>query len=165
MSYSGVGRHGLMFLMLITRIHKLLLNARSNSGLLTTEINKLHDPSTIKNGLVTCRSLISHKASQVSQRSVTSVSWWSGHGCGSGVQVNADRLMNSMQGSWARKSVLMLLQITLITWPIMHFLFIVCQSLPYINVDASLPSWSDDKSLTTAHEVKQFRIFQLVNQS
>ena len=71
--------------------------------------------------------------------------------------------MNSMQGSWARKSVLMLLQITLITWPIMHFLFIVCQSLPYINVDASLPS--DNKSLTTAHEVKQLRIFQLVNQS
>ena len=40
---------------------------------------------------------------------------------------------------------------------------LVCQSLPDIEVNASLRS--DDKSLTTARESKKSRIFQLVNQS
>ena len=41
------------------------------------------------------------------------------------------------------------------------FSLLVCQSLPEIDVNASLRS--DDKSLTTAHESKESRFFQLVN--
>ena len=43
------------------------------------------------------------------------------------------------------------------------FCLLVCQSLPDIAVNASLRS--DDKNLTTAHESKKSRIFQLVNRS
>ena len=43
------------------------------------------------------------------------------------------------------------------------FCLLVCQSLPNIDVNASLRS--NDKSLTTAHESKKSRIFQLVNRS
>ena len=67
-------------------------------------------------------SLIGHKASQVSRRSVASVSRQSGRGCGSGARVYADRLTNGMRGSQARKSVVVRSQVTLITWSIMHFL-------------------------------------------
>ena len=42
--YSGVGRQGRMFLLCYwPEGHKLLLNTRNNSGLLATEIDKLHD--------------------------------------------------------------------------------------------------------------------------
>ena len=42
--YSGVGRQGRMFLLCYSSEgHKLLLNARNNSGLLAIEIDKLHD--------------------------------------------------------------------------------------------------------------------------
>ena len=42
--YSGVGRHGPMFLLSYSpEGHKLLLNTRNNSGLLAIEINELHD--------------------------------------------------------------------------------------------------------------------------
>ena len=43
--YSGVGRQGRMLLLLCysSEGHKLLLNTRNNSGLLATEIDKLHD--------------------------------------------------------------------------------------------------------------------------
>ena len=77
------------------------------------------------------RSLIGPKASQVSRRSVASVSRRSGRGLGSGARVYADRL--------------------------------VCQSLPEIDVNASLRS--GDESLTTAHKSKKSRFFQLVSRS
>ena len=58
--------------------------------------------------------------------------------------------------SWCgRKSLLLLDQLCI-------FLFI-CQSLPGIDVNASLRS--DDESLTTAYESKKSRMFQLVNRS
>ena len=42
--YSGVGRHGRMFLPFYSpEGYKLLLNTRNNSGLLATEIDMLHD--------------------------------------------------------------------------------------------------------------------------
>ena len=42
--YSGVGRQGRMFLLCYSpEGHKLLMNTRNNSGLLATEIDKLHD--------------------------------------------------------------------------------------------------------------------------
>ena len=42
--YSGVGPQGRMFLQFYSpKGHKLLLNTRNNSGLLATEIDKLHD--------------------------------------------------------------------------------------------------------------------------
>ena len=42
--YSGVGRQGRMFLLCYSpEGHKLLLNTRSDSGLLAIEIDKLHD--------------------------------------------------------------------------------------------------------------------------
>ena len=42
--YSGVGRQGRMFLLCYSpEGHNLLLNTRNNSGLLATEIDKLHD--------------------------------------------------------------------------------------------------------------------------
>ena len=42
--HSGVGRQGRMFLLCYSpEGHKLLLNTRNNSGLLATEIDKLHD--------------------------------------------------------------------------------------------------------------------------
>ena len=42
--YSGVDRRGRMFpLCYSPEGHKLLLNTRNNSGLLATEIDKLHD--------------------------------------------------------------------------------------------------------------------------
>ena len=42
--YSGVGRQGGMFLLCHSpEGHKLLLNTGNNSGLLATEIDKLHD--------------------------------------------------------------------------------------------------------------------------
>ena len=44
----------------------------------------------------------------------------SGHGCDSGSRVYADRLTNGVR---ARKSVVVRSQVTLITWPIIHFLF------------------------------------------
>ena len=41
---SGVGRQGRMFLQCYSpEGHKLLWNTRNNSGLLATEIDKLHD--------------------------------------------------------------------------------------------------------------------------
>ena len=43
------------------------------------------------------------------------------------------------------------------------FCLLVCQSLPNIDVNASLQS--DDKSLATTHESQKFRIFQLVNRA
>ena len=68
------------------------------------------------------RSLIDRKASQVSRRLVASVLRRSGRG--SGARVYADRLTNVVRGSRARKSVVVRSQFTLITWPIIHFLFI-----------------------------------------
>ena len=68
------------------------------------------------------RSLIDRKASQVSRRLVASVLRRSGRG--SGARVYADRLTNVVRGSRARKSVVVRSQVTLITWPIIHFLFI-----------------------------------------
>ena len=57
--------------------------------------------------------------------------------------------------SWcSRKSLLLLGQLY-------TFCLLVCQSLPEIDVNASLRS--DDKSSTTAHESNKSRIFQLVN--
>ena len=42
--YSGVGRQGRMFLLCYSQVgEKLLLGTRNNSGLLTIEIDKLHD--------------------------------------------------------------------------------------------------------------------------
>ena len=42
--YSGVGRQGPMFLLCYSPDgHKLLLNTCNNSGVLDTEIGKLHD--------------------------------------------------------------------------------------------------------------------------
>ena len=59
--------------------------------------------------------------------------------------------------SWCgRKSLLLLGQLY-------TFCFLVRQSLPQIDVNASLRSGG--KSLTTAHESKKSRIFQLVNRS
>ena len=74
------------------------------------------------------RPLIGHKASQVSRRSVASVSRQSGHGRSSGARVYTDRLRNGVRGSRARKSVVMRSQVTLITWSIIHFLF-TCMSV------------------------------------
>ena len=60
--------------------------------------------------------------------------------------------------SWCgRKSLLLFGQLY-------TFCFLVCQSLPQIDVNASCLR-SDDKSLTTAHESKKSRIYHLVNQS
>ena len=59
--------------------------------------------------------------------------------------------------SWCgRKSLLLLDQLY-------TFCLFVCQSLPEIDVNASLRS--GDNSLTTAHESKKSIIFQLVNRS
>ena len=59
--------------------------------------------------------------------------------------------------SWrGRKSLLLLGQLY-------TFCLLVCQSLPEIDVNASLRS--DDKSFTTAHESKKSIIFQLLNLS
>ena len=69
------------------------------------------------------RSLIGRKASQVSRRSVASVSRRSGCGRGSGARVYADRLTNGVRGPRARKFVVGRSQVTLITWSIIHFLF------------------------------------------
>ena len=70
------------------------------------------------------RSLISRKASQVSRRSVASVSQRSGRSCGfGGARVNADRLTDGVRGSRARKSIVVRSQVTLITRPIKHFVF------------------------------------------
>ena len=55
-----------------------------------------------------------------------------------------------------RKSLLLLGQLY-------TFCFLVCQSLPNIDVNASLRS--NDINLTTAHESKKARISQLVNRS
>ena len=90
------------------------------------------------------RSLIGRKASQISRRSVASVSQQSGHGCGSKARVYADRLMNGVRGSQARNSIVVRSQVTIITWPSIHILFLVCQSLPDIDVIASLRP--DDRS-------------------
>ena len=59
--------------------------------------------------------------------------------------------------AWCRRISLLLLG------PLYTFCLLVCQSLSDVDVNASLRS--DDKSLTTAHESKKFRIFQLVNRS
>ena len=91
------------------------------------------------------RSLIGRKASQVTRRSVASVSRRLGRGRGSGARVYADRLTNDVRGSRARKSVVARSQVTLITWPIIHFCLLVCQSSPEIDVNTSLQS--GDKSL------------------
>ena len=69
------------------------------------------------------RSLINRKVSQVSRRSVASVSWRSGRGCDSGARVYADRLTNGVRGSRTRKYVVVRSQVTLITWSIIHFWF------------------------------------------
>ena len=69
------------------------------------------------------RSLIGRKASQVGRRSVASVSRRSGRGCDSGTRVYAN-------GVRARKSVVVRSQVTLITWPIIHFLFTRMSVLP-----------------------------------
>ena len=69
------------------------------------------------------QSLIGRKASQVCQRSVASVSRQPGRGRGSGTRNYADRLTNGVRGSWALTSVMVRSQVTLITWPITHFLF------------------------------------------
>ena len=59
--------------------------------------------------------------------------------------------------SWCgRKSLLLLGQLY-------TFCLLICQSLPNIDVKASLRS--DDKSLTTAQESKKSRFFLLVNWS
>ena len=60
------------------------------------------------------------------------------------------------QSYCSRKSLLLLGQLY-------NFCLLVCQSLPEIDVNASLGS--DDKSLTTVPESKKSRIFQLVNLS
>ena len=109
------------------------------------------------------RSLIGRKASQVSRRSVASVSRRSNRGRGSGDRVYADRLTNGVRGSRARKYVVMRSRFTLITGSVIHFCLLVCQSLPEIDVKASLRS--DDKCLTIAHESKKSRISQLVSRS
>ena len=97
------------------------------------------------------RPLIGRKASQVSRRSVASVSRRSGHGLSSRARVYAGRLTNGVE-------VVMRSQVTLITWPIIQiFCLLACQSLPEIYVKASLRS--DEKSLMTAHVSKKFRIF------
>ena len=69
------------------------------------------------------RSLIGRKALQASRRSVASVSRRSDRGFDSGARVYADRLTSGMRGSRARKSVVVRSQVTLITWPVIHFLF------------------------------------------
>ena len=69
------------------------------------------------------RSLIGRKALQVSRTSIAGVSRRSGRGCDSGARVYADRLTNGVRGLRARKSVVVRSQVTLITWPIKHFLF------------------------------------------
>ena len=57
--------------------------------------------------------------------------------------------------SWyGRKSLLLL-------YELYNFCLMVCQSLPDIDVNASLRS--DDNSLMTAHESKKSIIFQIVN--
>ena len=106
------------------------------------------------------RPLIGCKALLVSRRSVASVSRRSGRGCDSGARVYADRLTNGVR---SRKSVVVRSQVTLITWQLYAFCLLVCQSLPNIDVNASLRS--NDKSLTTAYESKKSIIFQLVNRS
>ena len=68
-------------------------------------------------------SLIGHKASRVSRRSVASVSRRSGRGRGSGARVYADKVINGVRGSRASKFVVVRSQVTLTTWPIIHFLF------------------------------------------
>ena len=69
------------------------------------------------------RSLIGRKALQVSRRSIAGVWQRSGRDCDSEARVYADRLTNGMRGLQARKSVVVQSQVTLITWPIIHFLF------------------------------------------
>ena len=109
------------------------------------------------------QSLIGRKALQVSQRSVASVSQRSGRGCDSGTEFMSIDLRMACEGrelaslSWCdRKSLLLLGQLY-------TFCFLVCQSLPNIDVDVSLRS--NDINSTTAHESKKSRIFQLVNRS
>ena len=109
------------------------------------------------------RSVANRSQSITGQSEVASVSRRPGRGCGSGARVYADRLTNGVRGSQARQSVAVRSQATLITWPIIHFLLLVCQSLLHIDVNAILRS--DDKNLTTAHESKKSRILQLVNRS
>ena len=184
--YSGVVGQGRMFLFCYSlEGHKLLLNIRNNSGLLSTEIDKLHgrfnhqkqswdlsislasDPTRswillwsqvfANRSLITVWSRMSFgtiiNRSQVTleipckllpsqtgnsrrshpgrgsvanrSQSITDQSdgWRSGRGCDSGARVYADRLTNGVRRSRARKSVVVRSQVTLITWPIKHFLF------------------------------------------
>ena len=109
------------------------------------------------------RSLIGLKASQVSRRSVASVSRPSGRGCGSGPEFMPIDLRMACEGRelasltrCGRKSPLLLGQLY-------TFCLLVCHSLPDIDVNASLGP--GDKSLTTAHESKKSRFFKLLNRS
>ena len=63
------------------------------------------------------QSIIGHRGS------VVTVSRRSGCGCGSGAWVYADKLTNGSRGSRARKSVMVYSQVTLITLPIIYFLY------------------------------------------
>ena len=109
------------------------------------------------------RSLIGRKVSQVSWRSVASVSRRSGRGRVSGTRVYADKLTNVMWGSRARKSVVVRSQVSLIIGHLYTCCLLVCQSLPDIDVNIKASLRAGDKSLTTAHESKKSIIFQLVN--
>ena len=92
---------------------------------------------------------------------VSSVSLRSGRGRSSGPEFMPIDLRMVCEGrelasqSWCSRKPLLLLG------QLYTFCLLVCQSLPEIDVNASLRS--DDKSLTT--ESKKSRIFQLVNQS
>ena len=112
--------------------------------------------------MVVGRSLIGCKAPQVSRKSQVY------HGGQAVVVVLGPEFMSidlrmACEGrelasqSWcSRKSLLLPGQLY-------TFCLLVCQLLPEIDVNTSLRS--DDKSLTTAHEYKKFRIFELVNRS
>ena len=108
-------------------------------------------------------SVANRPQSVTGRRSVTSLSRQSGRGCDSGDRdLRIDLRMACECRELAslslcdRKSLLLLGQLY-------TFCLLVCQSLSNIDVNASLGS--NDKSLTTAHESKKSRYFQLVNRS
>ena len=78
-------------------------------------------------------------------------------------RVYAARLTNGIQGSQARKSVVVWSQVALYYLANYTLLFTHMSIAPDIDVNTSLRS--DDLSLMIAHKSKKSRIFQLVNRA
>ena len=71
------------------------------------------------------RGLVANRSQSIPSQSVVDPKciMAAGRGSDSGAWVYADRLTNGVWGSRARKSIVVRSQVTLTTWPIIHFLF------------------------------------------